>query len=55
MATIDRRPKVFVSGSAVGFYGDRGDELVDEGTGPGRGFLADVCKEWEAATRPPRT
>jgi uncharacterized protein len=52
MATIDRRPKVFVSASAVGFYGDRGNELVDEGTGPGRGFLADVCKEWEAATRP---
>jgi uncharacterized protein (TIGR01777 family) len=52
MATLDRRPKVFVAGSAVGFYGDRGDELVDEGTGPGRGFLADVCQEWEAATRP---
>jgi hypothetical protein len=52
MATLDRRPKVFVSASAVGFYGDRGDALVDEGAGPGRGFLADVCKEWEAATRP---
>ncbi|HEU4370298.1 MAG TPA: TIGR01777 family oxidoreductase [Methylomirabilota bacterium] len=52
MAALDRRPKVFVSASAVGFYGDRSDELVDEATGPGRGFLADVCKEWEAATRP---
>jgi len=52
MATLGRRPKVFVSASAVGFYGDRADELVDEGTGPGRGFLADVCKEWESATRP---
>src|SRR5262245_4949397 len=52
MAALDRRPKVFVSASAVGFYGDRGDELVDEGTGPGRGFLAEVCMEWEAATGP---
>ncbi len=52
IATLDPKPKVFVSASGVGFYGDRGDELVDEGTGPGSGFLADVCKEWEAATRP---
>jgi len=52
IATLDRRPKVFISGSAVGFYGNRGDELVDERTGPGRGFLADVCQDWEAATRP---
>jgi uncharacterized protein (TIGR01777 family) len=52
MATLARKPKVFISGSAVGFYGDRGDELLDEGSGPGRGFLADICQEWEAATRP---
>jgi uncharacterized protein (TIGR01777 family) len=52
MATLDRKPKVFISGSAVGFYGDRGDELLDEGSSSGCGFLADVCQEWEAAARP---
>jgi uncharacterized protein len=52
MATRDRKPKIFISGSAVGFYGDRGDELLDEGSGQGHGFLAGVCREWEAATRP---
>jgi uncharacterized protein (TIGR01777 family) len=45
----ERGPKVLVSGSAVGFYGSRGDEVLDEGAGPGEGFLADVCREWEAA------
>ncbi len=46
------RPKVFVSSSAIGFYGDRGAAVVDEDSPPGRGFLADVCREWEAATAP---
>jgi uncharacterized protein (TIGR01777 family) len=52
IATRNRKPKVFISASAVGFYGDRRDELLDEGSAQGRGFLADVCREWEAATRP---
>lgn len=52
MAARGRKPTVFISGSAVGFYGDRGGELLDEGSGQGRSFLADVCREWEAATRP---
>ncbi len=43
-------PRVLLSGSAVGFYGDRGDEQLDEGSAPGSGFLADVAREWEAAT-----
>lgn len=43
-------PKVFVSASAMGFYGDRGDEVLHEGSPPGQNFLADVCKAWEAAT-----
>lgn len=41
-------PPVFVSGSAVGFYGNRGDEQLDESAPAGRGFLSDVCKQWEA-------
>lgn len=47
-----RGPRVLVAGSAVGFYGTRGDEPLDEGAAPGEGFLADVCRRWEAATRP---
>lgn len=46
------RPLVLVSASAVGIYGDRGDESVDESSAPGTGFLASVCREWEAATAP---
>jgi len=49
-AASDHKPQVIVSASAVGIYGDRGEELVDENSGPGNGFLADVCKEWEGAT-----
>lgn len=43
----ESRPKVLVSASAVGFYGSRGDEVLDERSAPGRGFLADVCRAWE--------
>jgi uncharacterized protein (TIGR01777 family) len=42
-------PQVLVCASAVGFYGDRGDELLDESSRAGTGFLADLCREWEAA------
>ena len=45
-------PKVFVSASAVGFYGNRGDEVLSEASVPGPGFLPDVCKAWEAASEP---
>ena len=44
------RPRVLVSASATGFYGDRGDERLDEESGGGAGFLADLCRDWEAAT-----
>jgi uncharacterized protein len=46
------RPKVFLCASATGFYGHRGDEILDEQSAPGQGFLADVCREWEAVTEP---
>ncbi|GBD24970.1 Epimerase family protein [bacterium HR30] len=46
-------PKAFIVASAIGFYGNRGDELLDEDSSAGEGFLASVCREWEAASRPP--
>jgi uncharacterized protein (TIGR01777 family) len=52
LAEVVPAPSVLVSGSAIGFYGDRGDTVLDEGSGPGAGFLADVCQQWEAATAP---
>lgn len=45
-----RRPRVFVSASAVGYYGNRGDEPLDEDSDAGFGFLASVCRDWEAAS-----
>ena len=45
-------PNVFISASAIGFYGNRGDELLTESSPPGSGFLPDVCREWEAASDP---
>ena len=47
LAALDERPRVLVSASAVGYYGDRGDESLDERSSPGQGFLADVCIDWE--------
>jgi uncharacterized protein (TIGR01777 family) len=54
LARGEDKPAVLVSASAVGYYGDRGDELIDESSPPGKGFLAEVCKDWEAATAPAR-
>jgi uncharacterized protein (TIGR01777 family) len=51
LASAPQRPRVLVCASAVGYYGDRGEELLTEGSAPGQGFLPDVCKEWEAATQ----
>jgi uncharacterized protein (TIGR01777 family) len=51
IAGLDRKPRVLVSQSAIGFYGDRGDAIVDEEAAPGEGFDADVVKEWESAAR----
>ena len=52
MVAVRSPPRVFVSTSAVGFYGSRGDEVIDESSGPGRGFLADVVQRWEQAATP---
>ena len=51
---VERSPKsaVLVSGSAVGYYGDRGDEPVDETSANGADFLAGACRQWEAAAQP---
>ncbi|EJN85189.1 hypothetical protein HMPREF1129_0116, partial [Actinomyces naeslundii str. Howell 279] len=46
------RPGVLLSGSATGFYGDRGDEILTEACGPGEGFLSELCLRWEAAAGP---
>ena len=52
LVRLSRRPKVLVSASAVGFYGNRGEEMLREDSAPGSDFLAQVCREWEAATEP---
>ena len=52
LAGLPEHPAAYVAGSAVGFYGDRGEEELDESSPPGRGFLADVCRAWEAAASP---
>jgi uncharacterized protein (TIGR01777 family) len=51
VARLDAPPAVMVSGSAIGYYGDRGDEELTEESGPGGGFLADVVQRWEEATK----
>lgn len=57
IARADSPPSVFVAGSAVGYYGDRGDETLDEASDKGTGFLSDVVEAWEQAARltPPTT
>lgn len=50
LAALDHPPRVLLNASAIGFYGDRGENAVDEDSPPGSGFVADLCKDWEAAT-----
>jgi uncharacterized protein (TIGR01777 family) len=54
LVTMSRPPSVLVSGSAIGYYGDRGAEILDESSSPGKGFLAEVCVAWEAAANEAR-
>jgi uncharacterized protein (TIGR01777 family) len=52
MARAEDKPKVFVCGSAIGYYGNRGDEALTEKSAAGTGFLAEVCQQWEESTMP---
>jgi uncharacterized protein (TIGR01777 family) len=55
LARLAQPPRTLVCASAIGYYGDRGDQVLTEESPPGSGFLADVCREWEAAADPART
>ncbi len=52
LASLQKRPQALLVASAIGIYGDRGDEFLTEASAPGNGFLADVCRQWEAAAQP---
>lgn len=54
VAKMENPPQVFISASAVGYYGSRGDELLNEVSANGQGFLASTCRQWEAACQPAR-
>lgn len=49
---LQKAPKIFINASAIGYYGNRGDEILDEASRPGEDFLAHVCIEWEQAASP---
>jgi uncharacterized protein (TIGR01777 family) len=51
LAQAANKPKVFVCASAIGYYGNRGDEILREDSAPGAGFLPEVCRQWEAAAK----
>jgi uncharacterized protein (TIGR01777 family) len=51
IAKLSRKPKVFISASAVGYYGEKGEAMLDENAEKGQGFLADVCVDWEREAR----
>jgi len=52
LAQAKDKPQMLICSSAIGYYGDRGDEVLTEHSTPGSGFLPEVCQQWEAATRP---
>jgi uncharacterized protein (TIGR01777 family) len=51
LAETESKPRVFICASAIGLYGDHGDEIMTEASPSGQGFLPEVCREWEAASR----
>jgi uncharacterized protein len=52
LASAEKRPRVFICASAIGYYGNRGNEVLTEDSPSGRGFLAEVSREWESAAKP---
>ena len=52
LSRLRRPPEVLLAASAIGFYGDRGEEMLDEGTPAGDGFFPELCQQWEAAAKP---
>jgi uncharacterized protein len=52
LAQAARKPRVLISASAIGYYGNRGDEMLTENSRPGSNFLATVCRDWEVETKP---
>jgi uncharacterized protein (TIGR01777 family) len=52
LSRLSAPPRVLISASAIGYYGDRGEEVLNENSSPGQGFLADVCRQWEEAAKP---
>ena len=52
VARMETKPQVLVAASAIGYYGNRGDEVLTEASPSGTGFLAEICREWEAASEP---
>ncbi len=52
LARLEKRPETLVVASAVGFYGNRGGEVLDESSAPGEGFLPELCQLWEEAAQP---
>ncbi len=54
ISAMARPPRVFICASGTGYYGNRGDELLNEESPPGEGFLAEVCRAWESAAEPAR-
>jgi uncharacterized protein (TIGR01777 family) len=55
LSELEKPPEVLISASAIGYYGDRADELLTEASPAGRGFLAELCLDWEQATIPAKT
>lgn len=54
LARLTHKPRVLIAASAIGYYGDRGDEVLDETASPGSGWMEELCVDWEAATQPAR-
>jgi hypothetical protein len=52
LSNAQKSPKTFICASAIGYYGNRGEEVLTEESSSGNGFLSEVCREWEFATRP---